>query len=70
MSVLRNVADAVLRGIGAEARYRREHPCETADLFEQRAQFWDGLGRPVLASIARRRAARWQLRCRSSGKDC
>lgn len=70
MSILRDLGDALLRGLGAERRYRLEHPCETADEFEARCAYWIRRGRPVLARIAARRAELWRERCRAKGGDC
>jgi len=70
MSIWRNIADAIVRGIGSEVRYRREHPCETAREFRGREKFWEQQGRPVLRNIARRRAERWAARCRDAGGEC
>ena len=52
MMLWRNIADALLRGIGTEARYRRDHPCETAAEFRGRQLYWEGCGRKVLARTA------------------
>ncbi len=68
MSALRQIIDLVTRGIGTEARYRREHPCETEKMFRARATFWSGRGRKVLANIATRRADRWAARCKGKSE--
>jgi hypothetical protein len=70
MSVWRDIGDALLRGIGAERRYRLEHPCPTAREFRAREAFWLARGRKVLARAAARRAELWEARCRESGGDC
>ncbi len=63
MSIARNILDHVLRGLFSEARFRRDHPCDTAELFAWRKRYWEERGRPVLARIAERREQRWRERC-------
>lgn len=65
MAWWREIADVVFRGIGSEAQWRRDHPCETAEMFRDRAKYWTGRGRRALARIATRRARRWERRCKA-----
>ena len=69
MSVLRNVADWISRGIASEIRYRRENPDRVAKMFRDREKFWRARGRRVLANIAARRAERWEARDRARQKQ-
>ncbi len=61
--------DTIASLVTGEFRYRREHPCETASMFRQRAAFWKAAGRKGLARVAGKRADRWDLRCEAIGGE-
>lgn len=66
MGLLRDIVDVVTRGAVAEMRWRRENPAAVAAEFRAREVSWESRGRSVLARIAGRRAARWEVRARKA----